>query len=115
MTFQDWLPALGMQAAMSAPNLIACAVGLTLCLSWKRRIGVGAVYAVAAFSLQILGMVLGLLGQAWMYQRMADGMAASSAGIFNAVVGGVHVLLSLTATGLLIAAVLAKRPAPPQP
>lgn len=114
MTFEDWLPALGMQAAMSAPNLIACAVGVTLCLSWKRRIGVGAVYAVAAFSLQILSMLLGLAGQAWMYKMMASGMSASTAGLGQSVIGGVHILLSLTATGLLIAAVLAKRPAPPQ-
>ncbi|MET4730252.1 hypothetical protein ABIE09_004071 [Lysobacter enzymogenes] len=114
MTFEDWLPALGAQAAMMTPNLIACAIGLVLCLSWKRRIGVGAVYAVAAFSLQIVGMLLGLAGQAWMYKSMASGMPASSAGLFHSVIGGVHIVLSLTATGLLIAAVLAKRPAPPQ-
>lgn len=114
MTFQDWLPALGAQAAMMAPNLIACAAGLVLCLSWKRRIGVGAVYAVAAFALQIVGMLLGLAGQAWMYRMIAAGSPPSSAGMFNTLIGGAHVLLSLLATGLLIAAVLAKRPAPPQ-
>ncbi|QWP77317.1 hypothetical protein J5226_02615 [Lysobacter sp. K5869] len=114
MTFQDWLPALGAQAAMMTPTLLACAVGVVLCVSWKRRIGVGAVYGAAAFSLEIVGALLGLAGQAWMYKMLDSGMPASSAGMINSMVGVVHVLLSLVSTGLLIAAVLAKRPAPPQ-
>lgn len=113
MSFDNWLPALGIQAAMMTPQLIACIVGIVLCLSWRGRIGVGATYAVAAFSLHILGMLLSLAGQAWMYHMIQSGASASEASIAQSAVGVVHVLLSLLATSLLIAAVLAKRPAPP--
>ena len=113
MTFENWLPALLSQAAFMTPNVLAYITGIVLCLSWRRRIGVGATYAVAAFSLLVFGAVLSLLGQAWIYRSMADGMNAQSTAIGHSVIGVAHVLITLVSTGLLIAAVLAKRP-PPQ-
>lgn len=112
MAFNDWLPALMVQAAFMTPNLLAYITGIVLCLSWRRRIGVGATYAVAAFSLLALGIVLNLLAQAWVYRSMASGLSASATSLGHGVIGVAQVLISVVATGLLIAAVLARRPAP---
>lgn len=114
MNTESWLPALATQALMMSPYVIAYAAGIVLCLSWRGRIGVGAVYAVTAFSLQIAGVVLSLAGQAWMYRMIASGSGAAAAGMSSGVFGVLHMLLSVVAIGLLIAAVLVKRPAPPQ-
>ncbi|ROU08356.1 hypothetical protein [Lysobacter enzymogenes] len=113
MTFDNWLPAILSQAAFMTPSLLAYITGIVLCLSWRRRIGVGATYAVAAFALLVFGQALSLLGQVWIYRAMADGISASSTSLGHSVIGVAHVLISLVSTGLLIAAVLAKRPPSP--
>jgi low temperature requirement protein LtrA len=112
MSFSDWLPALATQALMMTPLLIVYAAGLTLCLTRRRQLGVASTYAAIAFALLIAGVLLSLAGQAWSYRAISSGMPASSMAVISGVVGVSHMLLSLLATTLLVAAILARRPAP---
>ena len=54
MTFEDWLPALGAQAAMMTPNLIACAIGLVL---WSKSYR-SEVTVLPPFSLAVIRVSL---------------------------------------------------------
>lgn len=111
MSFDDFLPALAIQVALKAPGAIACIVGIAMCLTWRRRIGTGAVYAVAAFALHILSDLLSLTAQVWIYKTIASGAGAGAANTVSGAIGAIQVVISVVATGLLIAAVLARRPA----
>ncbi|KRA17219.1 MULTISPECIES: hypothetical protein [unclassified Lysobacter] len=96
----------------ATPHLLVCAVGLVLCLMRRPALGAAGTYACAGFGLFIFGSLLGLGGHAWLLwmRQNGDPSAASiamSMGMFSAFATLLHTI----AMGLLIAAILVRRPA----
>ncbi|WP_156087512.1 MULTISPECIES: hypothetical protein [unclassified Lysobacter] len=96
----------------ATPHLLVCTVGLVLCLMRRPALGAAGVYASVGFGLFIFGSLLGLCGQVWLLWMQQKGEPSASSlamgmGAFSALV----ILLHAIAMGLLIAAILVRRPA----
>jgi hypothetical protein len=96
----------------SAPHVLVCTAGLVLCLARRTALGSAGVYGSLGFALLIGGSLVGLAGQAWFLWGQMQGEAtprslALSIGAFGVVTTVMHAI----AMGLLIAAILARRPA----
>lgn len=95
----------------ATPHLLVCAIGLVLCLIRRPALGSAATYACVGFGLFIFGSLLGLSGHAWLLWMRQNGDPSASSiawsmGLFSAAATVLHVI----AMGLLIAAILVRRP-----
>lgn len=98
-------------ALYAAPQLILCTIGLVLCLMRRRTLGAAGIYACAGFALFIVGSLFGLGAHAWLMWMSQNGEATSSLALVMGVLSGVGTLLHAIAMGLVIAAILVRRPA----
>ncbi|QWF16787.1 hypothetical protein [Lysobacter capsici] len=95
-----------------APHLLACAVGLLLCLLRRRELGTAGLYGGLGFGLHIGGSLVGLGGQAWsMWAREYAAAPVSSIASGLTVFIVIATVLHTIAMGLLVAAIVARRPA----
>lgn len=95
----------------ATPQLLLCAVGLVLCLIRRRALGAAGVYGSVGFALFILGSLLGICGQVWlMWVRQNGEINTSSLAISMGAFSTVVILLHAIAMGLVIAAILIRRP-----
>lgn len=96
----------------ATPHLLLCAVGLVLCLIRRRALGAAGVCGSVGFALFILGSLLGLCGHVWlMWMRQNGETSTSSMAMGMSAFGGIAIVLHAIAMGLLIAAILIRRPA----
>lgn len=97
-------------AAYAVPYLLVCGVGLVLCLLRRPRLGAAATYAATGFGLLMLESLLGLANHAWMIWSLHSGADSSSITMRSSIIGGVTMLVTLTALSLLMTAILMRRP-----
>jgi hypothetical protein len=96
----------------TAPHLLVCSVGLLLCLLQRRALGAAGLYGSLGFGLHIGGSLVGLAGQVWMtWAREYAAATASSIALRLSIFFVIATALHTIAMGLLIAAILAGRPA----
>lgn len=94
------------------PHLLACAVGLLLCLLRRRELGAAGLYGGLGFGLHIVGSLVSLGAQVWaMWAREHAAAAAYSIASGLTVFIVIATALHTIAMGLLVAAVVARRPA----
>ncbi|MBT2749003.1 MULTISPECIES: hypothetical protein [unclassified Lysobacter] len=97
---------------MGLPGMLLYVLGLSLCLMRKPSLGRASTYAALGFGLLLLSTLLSLGSQAWiMWSAQHEHASISSLSIRVAVLSIASTLLSLTGVGLLLAAILVRRPA----
>lgn len=112
MDSTDLLAALLGPAMTAAPHLLLCAVGLLLCLTRRPLLGTAGVYGSLGFALLIGTSLLGLAGQVWLMWTKHNGETSAYSmafgmGAFSVIATVMHAVALI----LLIAAILARRPA----
>ncbi|NUO75175.1 MAG: hypothetical protein HOQ32_04095 [Lysobacter sp.] len=95
----------------ATPHLLLSTIGLVLCLMRRRTLGAAGIYACAGFALFILGSLFGLGAHVWLIWMSQNGQATSSLTLVMSVFSGVATVLHAVAMGLVIAAILIRRPA----
>ncbi|MEH6416253.1 hypothetical protein [Pseudomonas sp. CGJS7] len=108
----DWVLAALPQLAFAVPGMLLYVLGISLCLARRRSLGVASTYASLGFGLLLLGALLGAGAQLWLGWMVQDGHAGSSLSMRMTAMGIVRTVVSLTGTIALLAAILARRPAP---
>jgi hypothetical protein len=97
---------------MALPGMLLYVLGLSLCLIRKPSLGTASTYASLGFGLLLLSSLLGLGTQAWiMWSTQHEHASISSLSIQVAALSVANTLVSLTGVGLLLAAILIRRPA----
>ncbi|WP_157476516.1 hypothetical protein [Lysobacter sp. Root690] len=96
----------------SAPHVLVCTVGLVLCLARRTALGTAGTYGSLGFALLIGGSLVGLAGQAWfLWGQLHDAATPHSIAIRIGAFGVVTTVMHAIAMGLLVAAIIARRPA----
>ena len=95
----------------SAPHVLVCTVGLVLCLTRRAALGPAGTYGSLGFALLIGGSLVGLGGQAWYFSQLHGGATVHSVAISIGAFGVITTVMHAIAIGLLIAAIVARRPA----
>ncbi|MGO1069905.1 hypothetical protein [Lysobacter sp. CA199] len=109
----DWIVSALPHLLTMIPGLLLYTLGLSLCLVRSRTLGRASTYASLGFGLLLLSSLLGAGSQVWFTWMAQQGAAAiSSLAMRMAVLGIVNMLISLVGITLLLAAILARRPAP---
>lgn len=112
MDSNDLLAALLGPAMNTVPHLLLCTVGLVLCLLRRPALGAAGVYGSLGFGLLICGSLLGLGSHVWlMWMRQSGETSVASMSLSMGVFGAIATVIHAIALGLLIAAILVRRPA----
>lgn len=109
----DWVLAVLPQLALMVPGMLLYVLGISLCLARRRSLGVASTYASLGFGLLLLSSLLGAGAQIWFNWMVQQGASAvSSLSMRMAAMGIVTTVIVLTGITALLAAILARRPAP---
>lgn len=110
-TLQSVLPQSLMVLLTMLPAMLLYILGLSLCLTRRRQLGNASTYGALGFGLLLLSAALSVATQVWTFMMMGNYESAASLGMRLGVMSIANTVLSLTGVTLLLAAILARRPA----